>query len=199
MALVKIDGHAGRSRFPSLSGTRRWAATFIATIASTYALDAIAAAAGILLVASQILKGVDHVLLLLFLAGTYVLWGLGLRVNLMANWMLLEDTGTSTSVLSKAAYDLVKAQNQERRARKIAAAVGYVGTELAKEAPYYVGAFGVALLTDSVSANDALIFLGGANLGAAAYEYGLARATSICTAPLGLHRLCFLRNRLGAA
>jgi hypothetical protein len=28
-----------------------------------------------------------------------------------------------------------------------------------------------------VSSNDALIFLGGANLGAAAYEYGLARAT----------------------
>ncbi len=30
---------------------------------------------------------------------------------------------------------------------------------------------------NSVSANDALIFLGGANLGAAAYEYGLARLT----------------------
>ena len=61
------------------------------------------------------------------------------------------------------------------RARRIAAAIGYVGTELAKEAPYYAGAFGAALLTDSISSNDALIFLGGANLGAAAYEYGLAR------------------------
>ncbi len=177
MALVKIDGHAGRRRFPSLSGTRRWAATFIATIASAYALDAIAATTGIVLVASQILKGVDHVLLLLFLAGTYVIWGLGLKLSLMANWVLLEDTGTSTSVLSKAAYDLVKFRTRSGRACKIAAAAGYVGTELAKEAPYYVGAFGVALLTDSVSTNDALIFLGGANLGAGAYEYGLARTT----------------------
>ena len=174
MALLKIDDHAGRRRFPSLSGTRRWVVTFVATIASTYALDAIAAAAGILLVTSHILQGLDHVVLLLFLAGTYVLWGLGLRANLMANWMLLEDTGTSTNVLSKAAYDLVKVRTRSVGARKIAAGVAYVGTELAKEAPYYVGAFGAALLTDSVSANDAVIFLGGANLGAAAYEYGLA-------------------------
>ena len=56
-------------------------------------------------------------------------------------------------------------------------AVGYVVTELAKEAPYYAGAFGAALLSDSVSSNDALVFLAGANLGAAAYEYGLARLT----------------------
>jgi NNMT/PNMT/TEMT family len=63
------------------------------------------------------------------------------------------------------------------RARRIASAVGYIGTELAKEAPYYAGAFSAALLSDSVSSGDALVFLGGANLGAAAYEYGLARGT----------------------
>ena len=34
------------------------------------------------------------------------------------------------------------------------------------------------LVTDSVSTNDALLFLGGANLGAAVYEYGLGRATN---------------------
>ncbi|UVK38759.1 hypothetical protein LHFGNBLO_000040 [Mesorhizobium sp. AR10] len=179
MALLKIEDHAGLSLFPSLSGARRWVVTFIATIVSTYALDAIATATGILLVTSHILQGLDHVVLLLFLACTYVLWGLGLRVNLKANWMLLEETGTSTNVLSKAACDLVKARTRSVGARKIAAAVGYVGTELAKEAPYYVGAFGVVLLTDSVSANEAIIFLGGANLGAAAYEYGLARVVRV--------------------
>jgi len=52
-----------------------------------------------------------------------------------------------------------------------------VATEIAKEIPYYAGAFGAAVLSDSVSSNDALIFLAGANLGAAAYEYLLARAT----------------------
>jgi hypothetical protein len=41
------------------------------------------------------------------------------------------------------------------------------------------------VLTDSVTANEALIFLAGANLGAALYEYGLARLT---TALLGRRR-----------
>jgi hypothetical protein len=58
-----------------------------------------------------------------------------------------------------------------------AAGAGYVATELAKEAPYYAGTFGAAVLTDAVSSTEALIFLAGANLGAAAYEYGLARLT----------------------
>ena len=54
-----------------------------------------------------------------------------------------------------------------------------MATELAKEAPYYAGAFGAVLVSDSVSSNDALIFLAGANLGAAGYEYGLARLTRL--------------------
>ena len=60
---------------------------------------------------------------------------------------------------------------------RAASAVGYVVTEVAKEAPYYAGAFGTALLSDAVDSTDALVFLGGANLGAAVYEYGLARLT----------------------
>jgi hypothetical protein len=153
---------------------KRWGITVTATAVSTYALDAVATAAGLLLVATQLLGGFDHAVVLLFLSGTYIVWWAGLRVNLTANWALLEGTGTSTNILSKAAYDLVKVRRGSVRARKIAAGTGYAGTELAKEAPYYAGAFGAALLTDSITANDALIFLGGANLGAAAYEYGLA-------------------------
>jgi hypothetical protein len=158
-----------------LGATKRWVITLVATGASTYALDAIATAGGLLLVASQIHSGADHLFILLFLASTYVAWAAGLLVNLRENWALLEGTGTSTNLLSKAAYDLVTLRAWSVPARKFAAGAGYVGTEVAKEAPYYAGAFGAALLTDSISANDALTFLGGANLGAAAYEYGLAR------------------------
>ena len=62
--------------------------------------------------------------------------------------------------------------------------------------PYYAGAFGAALLTDSVSSNEAMLFLGGANLGAAVYEYGLARLTrGSCAAA----RRRVVRHRLGAA
>jgi hypothetical protein len=162
--------------------------TLGATLVSTYLLDAVATAAGVALAASQVLHGADHLLVVGFLVATYGVWALGLRVNLSANWALLEQTGTSTSALSKAAYDLAGLGRRSGRVRRLASQVGYVATELAKEIPYYAGAFGAALFTDSVSSNDALIFLAGANLGAAAYEYALGRLTRV-----------FLRLRLGSA
>jgi hypothetical protein len=171
-----------------LARTKRWAVTLGATVASTYLLDAVATAAGVALAASQILRGLDHRLIVAFLAATYVVWAAGLRVNLAANWALLEQTGTSTSALSKAAYDLAGLGRCSARVRRLASQAGYVATELAKEIPYYAGAFGAALFTDSVSSNDALVFLAGANLGAAAYEYALGRLTRT-----------FLRLRLGSA
>jgi hypothetical protein len=156
---------------------KAWAVTLVATVASAYALDAVATTAGVLLAASALLGGADHATVLVFLAATYVVWGAGVRVNLAANWMLLEETGTSTNALSKAAHDIVSSRSESVRAARAASSIGYVGTELAKEVPYYAGAFGAAVFADSVSSNDAIVFLGGANLGAAAYEYGLAGLT----------------------
>ncbi len=155
---------------------RAWLATLGATAVSTYALDAVATACGIALLATGLLAGAGHLPLIGFLALTYVAWAAGLRVNLAANWRLLNRTGASTNALSKAGFDL--ARRRSPRVRRFAAGAGYVLTELVKEAPYYSGAFGAALATDSVSANDALVFLAGANLGAGLYEYGLARATT---------------------
>lgn len=183
--------HARRERVApgSFGGRRRgaWVVTVVATAASTYALDGFAIAVGALLAASGLLTGLDRPLLLIFLAATYVAWGAGMRVNLAANWSLLACTGTSTNVLSKAAHDIARAQGAGMRTRRHAASAGYVLTELAKEVPYYAGASGVALFSDTVSTGDAIVFLGGANLGAALYEYGLARATR-----------AFLRRRTGA-
>jgi hypothetical protein len=163
------------------AGRRRmltpWAATLTATAVSTCALDGVATAAGALVVASHTLRGLQHWQTLVLLAASYGAWGAGLRANLHANWSLLEQTATSTNALSKAAHDLTKLRTASVRARRIASTAGYVGTELAKEAPYYAGAFGVAVLSDSVSSNDAIVFLAGTNLGAAGYEYGLARVT----------------------
>lgn len=156
---------------------RRWAATIAATVASAYALDAVATACGVGLVASHMLGGLDQAQVLVFLVASYVFWAVGLRANLGANWNLLEATGTSTNVLSKAAYDMTSRALPGIRARRLASAAGYVATEVAKEIPYYAGAIGVAVVSDSVGPNEVLIFLGGANLGAAAYEYGLARLT----------------------
>jgi hypothetical protein len=93
--------------------------------------------------------------------------------------MLLAATGISTNVLSKAAYDVTRRRTSNPRAPRLAAAVGYIGTEVALEVPYYAAAFGAAALTDSITSAEAVVFLGGANLGAALYVYGLALLTSV--------------------
>jgi hypothetical protein len=173
--LAAVTSLHNPSAAPRPRALSAWAITVAATAASTYALDAVATAAGVLLVASELLSSLDHALVLAFLAASYVLWGFGLRANLHANLLLLRRTGTSTNVLSKAAFEL--ARRRGARTQGIAAGAGYVATELAKEAPYYAGAFGAAVLTDAVSSNEALLFLAGANLGAAVYEYVLARLT----------------------
>jgi hypothetical protein len=151
-----------------------WAVTVVATVASTYALDAFATAVGAALEASGRLAPLDRTALLGILAVTYLLWAAGLATNLAANWRLLAATGTSTNVLSKLAHDLAVARGGPSR---FAASAGYVLTELLKEVPYYAGAFGASVATDAVTTSDALIFLAGTNIGAAVYEYGLARAT----------------------
>ncbi|GIF68786.1 hypothetical protein Ais01nite_68210 [Asanoa ishikariensis] len=156
----------------------RWTVSAAATVASTYALDAFAAAAGALVVMSGVLAGLSHGWVVVVLVGSYVLWALGLRTNLRANGALLAATGTSTNVLSKAAYDLTRRFARSERAPRVAAAVGYAGTEVIKELPYYAAAFGAAAATEAITGADALVFLAGANLGAAVYEYGLGRLTS---------------------
>jgi hypothetical protein len=156
---------------------RVWLITVLATVASTYALDAFATAAGAALVASGLLGGVDGPLLLALLAATYVLWGAGMRANLAANWALLESTGASTNMFSKGAYDIAAARRASPQVRRFAASGGYVTAELLKEVPYYAGAFGAALAIDDVSGADAVVFLAGTNVGAAVYEYGIAGLT----------------------
>ena len=161
----------------ALAPSRRWLGTLRATAVSTYALEAGAALAGAALAATGLGGVLPPPALLLLLAASYLVWGAGLRRNLAANAALLERTGTSTNALSKAAHDLAARNGLGLRARRRAAAGGYVAAELAKEVPYYAGAFGATVLSASVSSADALVFLAGTNLGAAAYECALAALT----------------------
>ena len=133
--------------------------------------------AGVYLVASGLLAGSSSTWVVAIPLVTYVAWGFGLRANLRANRMLLATTGTSTNVLSKAAYDLTRRRTSNPRLPRLAAAIGYIATQVGAEALYYAGAFGAAAFSDSITANEALVFLAGANLAAALYEYGLARLT----------------------
>jgi hypothetical protein len=92
---------------------------------------------------------------------------------------MLSATGVSSNAFSKAAHDLARARGASARRRRLAASAGYVLTEIAKELPYYIGAAGAALVSDALTSRDALIFLAGTNVGAAIYEYALARATRV--------------------
>jgi hypothetical protein len=175
---VAVDQRLTAAASPALGRrreARRWLVVIIATVVSTCALDVIATATGVLLVASPLFDGATTALVVGLLVSTYGLWMAGLRDNLRANWCLLEQTGTSTNVLSKAAFELVRRRSVRRNHARAASAVGYLAAEFAKEAPYYLGALGTSVASDSVDSADALLFLAGTNVGAAAYEFGVAR------------------------
>lgn len=153
----------------------RWAIVVVATLVSTFGLDLTATASGTLVAASPLLDRAPHEAVLGFLAATYLLWFVGLRANLIANGRLLEETATSTNLLSKVMFEIARRRSGSERVRQAAAKVGYLVTELVKEAPYYLGAFGTALLSGTLDATDAILFLAGTNIGAAIWELGIAR------------------------
>lgn len=185
---VQAGGHdQGNSSTRSVAATR-WGATIAATFASTWVLDVVASTTGALLVAWGVLAQLSQPALLVVFVASYVLWFAAMATNLDANWRLLGATGTSTNALSKLGFDLASARWDHPRPRKIAAAGGYVLTELVKELPYWAGAFGAAGVSDSVDATDAMVFLIGADLGAALYELCTARLTRM-----------FLRHRSSCA
>jgi hypothetical protein len=103
-----------------MTGVRNWAVSLAATAASTYALDACAATAGISLLASGLLAGLTLPWVVAFLLASNAVWGLALRANVRANWKLLGATGISTSVLSEAAYDLTRRRTSNPRASRLA-------------------------------------------------------------------------------
>jgi hypothetical protein len=141
---------------------------------STCALDLVATVAGGLLISSELLDAASPGAARGFLALTYALWFTGLRVNVITNWHLLEQTGTSTNLASKVMFELARVRSRSVRMWRTASAAGYLATEIVKEAPYYAGAFGTAALSDTISSTDALVFLAGTNLGAALYEYSVS-------------------------
>lgn len=154
-----------------------WVVSGAATLVSTYVLDLVATVCGLVLVASAVLDGLGTTALWWVLVASYGGWALGLRVNLRANLALLDRSGISTNVLSKAAYDVAARRSARRGIQRFAAASGYLLSELLKELPYYVGAFGAAAVSEEVHSGQAVVFLVGANLGAGLYELGLAGAT----------------------
>jgi hypothetical protein len=192
----EIEGRRRRSADPSdvaqRSGRTRlalqWALTAVATVLSAVALDLAASIGGLLLLASGTLDGASTEAVVIGLVATYAAWFAGLRTNVVANWSLLEASGTCTNLPSKALFSVARARSAGPRVRLVASAVGYVATEVVKEAPYYFAAFGLAGSSGTFDSTDALVFLAGTNLAAGLYEYGLARVSRV-----------YLHRRVGPA
>lgn len=168
----------------------RWGITIGTNVVSTYALDAVASGVGVGIsrVSNQAadfiadhpraMEGVPLAVLIPVLGASYAAWWYGgMRQNLEANWNLLQETGVSTNAVSKGLYEIARKRGASEKAQKRASKMGYVGFELAKEWPYYAAALGAAA-TKQVSIQDSIVFLAGANLGAAGYEALLAYGTN---------------------
>ncbi len=163
----------------------RWGITVGANVASTYALDGTAVIAGLALTKTGIQEHVSTETLIGFLAASYGVWFKGLYENVKENWKLLEEQGVSTSALSKAFHDYSKSKGWSERSQRLATAAGYVGLEIAKELPFYLGAFGSATFFEGISDKDAITFLAGANIGGGFYEYTLAKGTKMARKWMG--------------
>ncbi len=86
--------------------------TLLATAISTYALEGIATAAGVLLAASHVLRGLDYWLVLVLLGGHLPALGSSTTGQPPGQLEAATETGTSTNVLSKAAYELAKLRHE---------------------------------------------------------------------------------------
>lgn len=177
MLRARLDQAPDGSLLGRSERTRRWIVTALAALVSFVAIDIVAAAGGLSLASWGVFDDRDISVVYILLATSYVVWGAGLRANLRANADLLMATGTSTNALSKFLYDRTVARTDNQRIRRGAASVGYAGTEIIFEVPYYASAFGAALASEMIDSTDALVFLAGTNLAAAGYEYVVSRLT----------------------
>ena len=177
--MAGVDFHAGSQTRPAMSRMRCWLVTAVASLVTAYGLDVVATCAGLLLAGTGWLAGIDYSTGIVLLLLTYVGWFFGAWSILRANWELLQRTGASTNLFSKAGHDIAARLGWSVGWRRAATHTGYIITDLAKEVPYYVGAAGAAIFSDSIDAVDAVIFLVGANIGATSYgflqSYGMRR------------------------
>lgn len=148
-------------------------------MASSWLLDGLATLVGVAVVAWG---GFDHVpigALVVASIVSYVAWGAGLIFNVNANGRLLATHGVSTNLVSKIVHDVVaRRRRSTERARRVAAASGYVVLELVKEVPFVVGAIGVVAVSDSLATPSFFAFMIGANAAAATYELAVGLGTN---------------------
>lgn len=181
-----------------LSEAVKYGITGIAGNYSSALLEGVALVGAKLAIEKQIFAGWDPKLAVAALVVSYIPLVHGTLTNAKQAWNTLEEGGVSVSPGAKFSYDVAKNRTSNERVQKIATYIGFSFFEVAKEIPWYVGAFwgdSVAQLAEKAPlvgalveplisnltpthevTNEELAYLTGANVFATGYQYAQALA-----------------------
>lgn len=182
----------------------RYAITGGLTILSSVGLEAVAFSGATITAGINPFANLNVKYAIGTMAVSYIPYMTSLFKNADQSWQSLKETGVSVNIFAKAGYDLSKKITQSEKLQKITTYSGFLGSELTKELPWWVGAFtGKEIMSGWVpelsTLNIEYAFLAGANIFAALYLY--AQAGGVEVALRGWrnrnrysHLLCFGKN-----
>lgn len=178
---AEIASFEGRSQWKSSLPTLKLEAirhgvTIPLTLVSTSALEAVSIASGTFLAGVNPFSEADPRLAIGALLLSYGFWFSGMAVNARQAWNMLEETGVSVSWWAKVGHDASKKLTDSQTIQKAASYTGFTAMELAKEIPWWLGAFGGKFAISQAAPeynthNMEFSFLMGANVGATFYNY----------------------------
>lgn len=162
----------------------RYAITGGLTMATSFGLEAVAIGGAIITAGINPFANLDVKYAIGAVAVFYIPYLTSLVKNADQSWQSLKETGVSVNIFAKAGYDLSKNITGSQKLQKFSTYSGFLGSELMKEIPWYVGAFaGKEIMFGWVpefhTPNMEYAFLAGANLFAAGYLYAQAGGVEV--------------------
>lgn len=159
----------------------KYGVTGAISFVSSSSLEAVALVGASLAAGLNPLAGQDPKIAVAALVLSYIPLITGTLQNADQAWKSLNETGASVSFLAKIGYDLSRNVTKNERIQKVATFTGFSVIELAKEIPWYIGAYagkeGLLIgATEYYTSNMEFSFLAGANIFGAAYQYVQAGA-----------------------
>lgn len=146
---------------------------------SSFGLEAVAITGATITAGINPFANLDAKFAITAVVASYIPYLTSLFKNADQSWQSLKETGVSVNIFAKAGYDLSKKVTQNEKLQKITTNSCFLGSELAKEIPWYVGALtGKEIMSGWVpeldTSNIEYAFLAGANVFAAGYLYAQA-------------------------
>lgn len=140
------------------------------------------------------LAGLDSKYAIAAVALSYIPLITGTLKNAEQAWYSMKELGVSISTPAKIGYDLSRIFTKNEKIQKVSTYAGFLGFELAKELPWYAGAFAGkevmnGWIPERYTPNIEYAFLAGANVAGAGYQYAQAGGIEVL--------LRGIRNRRG--